>query len=137
MIKKLYELKKKELDRLLLQKSRLLSQLLDIDKNIEEIVYELNHISVEKYGAINDFVMLSIYKNYLKEELKKLNYRKTNLEKNIKELNKEIVELNKESEQYDYIVKQILKQKMKEQEKKDRLITEDFVQAQFIRELNA
>jgi len=137
MIKKLYELKKKELDRLLLQKSRLLSQLTDIDDEIEKIIYELNHTSVEKFGAINDFVMLSIHKNYLKEELKKLNYRKNNLEKNIEELNKDIVLLNKESEQYDYIIKQILKEKIKLQERKDRLITEDFVQAKYVRGLNA
>jgi len=137
MLKKLYELKKKELDRLLSQKSRLLSQLLDIDKNIEEIIYELNHVSIEKFGAINDFIMLSIHKDYLKEELKKLHYRKNNLEKYIDELNKEIINLNKESEQYNYILKQIVKQKLKLQEKKDRLITEDFIQAQFRRKINA
>jgi len=136
MIKKLYNLKKKELDAILAQKNRLLSQLAEVNKEIEQINYELNHISVDKYGAINDFVMLSIHKNYLKEELKKLHYRKNNLKSNILALDKDIVELNKESEQYDYILKQMYKQKLKEIEKKDRLIAEDFIQAKFTRELN-
>jgi len=137
MIKKLYNFKKKELDAILAQKNRLLSQLAEVNKEIEQINYELNHISVDKYGAINDFVMLSIHKNYLKEELKKLHYRKNNLKSNILALDKDIVELNKESEQYDYILKQMYKQKLKEIEKKDRLIAEDFIQAKFTRELNA
>jgi chromosome segregation ATPase len=134
MIKKLYNLKKKELDQLLIQKARLLSQLLDIDKQMEEIYDELIHVSVDKFGAISDFVMLSIHKNYLKEELNKLNYRKSNIQKNIDELNQDIIQLNKECEQYDYINKQFLKERLKEIERKERLIVEDFVQAKYIKE---
>ena len=134
MLKKLHNLKKKQLDQLFIQKNKLLIQLDNIEKQIQDINYELNHTSVDKYGAISDFVMLSIHRNYLKEELNKLFYRKNNLEQNIQELNQQIIELNKESEQYSYILKEQSKQKLKELNKKEMLIAQDFIQSKYIKE---
>ena len=74
-----------------------------IEKINLEITFTQNKIdtaSVDKFGAISDFMILSMHKNTMKMHIKKLNEEKNVLSMHVENLVKEIVELQKEAEQF-------------------------------------
>src|SRR5574344_2820918 len=84
-----------------------------IDSRIEQIEAEIlltkNSITsatVQKNGAISDFVILTMHKDTMKLHIKKLELEKQKLEEDIRKITIEIVELQKESEQFKYILEE-------------------------------
>lgn len=82
-----------------------------LETNIQKIEIEIaltqNKIatsSVQRHGAISDFMILTIHKNTMKAHIQKLNEEKNKLILQVDNLVKDIIELQKESEQFKYIL---------------------------------
>ncbi|MCK5293436.1 MAG: hypothetical protein KAJ49_02205 [Arcobacteraceae bacterium] len=131
MINKLYKLKQTQLDQQLMQKQQLVSKIFDIDNSIENIQMSLSSVGVEKFGAIGDFKILAIHKNSMKYEKHKLEQEKNIIENEIFKYDKIIIEYQKEVEKYKYLVKEALKEKIKEEQKQEELIASEFVLSKY------
>lgn len=95
MIEKLYDLKKNQTDQKLMQKAQLESK---IEKINIEITLTQNNIAtstVERHGAISDFMILTMHKNTMRMHVQKLNIEKNSLNSQIENIVKEIMELQK------------------------------------------
>ena len=79
MIKKLYNLKKNQTEQKLIQKSLFESKIEQIDAEILLTKNRIDTASVEKFGAISDFMILTIHKNTMKMHIQKLNVEKNGI----------------------------------------------------------
>ncbi len=113
MIDKLYKLKKTQTDQKLMQKAQLLSKIEKINIEIALTQNRIDTSSVQRYGAISDFMILTIHKNTMKMHIKELNNEKNILNKQVEDLVKDIIELQKESEQFSYILQEEKKEAIK------------------------
>ena len=131
MINKLYKLKTTELDQQLMFKQQLMAKIFDIDNGIEDLQYNLSSVGVEKFGAIGDFKILAIHKNSMRYERDKLEKEKRVIQNEIFKYDKIIIECQKEVEKYKYLVKEALKEKIKDERKQEEMISSEFILAKY------
>jgi len=131
MINKLYNLKKLQTEQQYLQRQQLISSVASIDEEIESTNHSISTASVQTLGAINDFKVLAIHKNTMKNHIIKLDQKRTHLLNEIERFNKIIMELNKETEQFKYIKQQQDKEKFKKIIKTEEETAAEYVQAQW------
>lgn len=132
MIEKLYKLKKNQTDLKLMEKAQLVSK---IEKINLEIIFTQNKIdtaSVDKFGAISDFMILSIHKNTMKMHIQKLNNEKNILNSRVEILVKEIIELQKEAEQFSYILEEEKKELIKKILLAEEEASSEYMQSKYI-----
>ena len=113
MIEKLYKLKKNQTDLKLMEKAQLVAKIEKIDIEVIFTKNKIDTASVDKFGAISDFMILSMHKNTMKQHIIKLNNEKNILNSRVEVLVKEIIELQKESEQFAYILEEEKKERIK------------------------
>ncbi|RXJ87684.1 hypothetical protein [Arcobacter sp. CECT 8985] len=133
MIKKLYELKKTQVDRKLMEKGQLMSQIDAIDTELSITQAKINTTGVQPHGAISDFTILQMHKNSMKLHMSKLKVKKTNLQKKYEVVVNELIELQKESEQFDYLLQEEKKQKIKAVLKAEEDAAAEYMQSKYIR----
>lgn len=133
MIEKLYNLKKSQTDQKLMQKAQLESK---IEKLNIEITLTQNSIataSVERIGAISDFMILTMHKNTMKMHIQKLNIEKNNVNLEIESIIKEIIELQKESEQFGYILEEEKKERINKILLAEEEASNEYIQSKYIK----
>lgn len=133
MIEKLYNLKKNQTDQKLMQKAQLESK---IEKLNIEITLTQNSIataSVEKFGAISDFTILTMHKNTMKMHIQKLNNEKNNINLQVEAIIQEIIELQKETEQFGYILDEERKEKIKKILLEEEEASNEYIQSKYIK----
>ena len=133
MIEKLYNLKKNQTDQKIMQKAQLESK---IEKLNIEITLTQNSIataSVEKFGAISDFTILTMHKNTMKMHIQKLNNEKNNINLQVEAIIQEIIELQKETEQFGYILDVERKEKMKKFLFEEEEASNEYIQSKYIK----
>ncbi|RXJ83657.1 hypothetical protein [Arcobacter cloacae] len=133
MIDKLYNLKKNQTDQKLMQKALIESKIDQIDV---EIIFTKNKIdtsTVEKFGAISDFMILTIHKNTMKAHIEKLKKEKETLLNSLNNLINEIVELQKESEQFKYILEEERKENLRKILLAEEEASNEYVQSKYIK----
>lgn len=133
MIEKLYNLKKTQTDQMIVLKSQIDSK---IDNINTEIILTKNSIlkaTVQKNGAISDFVVLTMHKETMKLHIKKLEKEKLQLQEELEKIVQEIIELQKQAEQFKYILEE---QKIEAKNialKAEQESIEEFIQSKYIR----
>lgn len=132
MIDKLYKLKQTQTDQKVAYKSEILTAISEFDRQINELKVNIATTSVDRYGAISDFMILEIHKKTLKIEIKKLEVQKSILHSKLKKLNEEIVQLQKESEQFLYILQEEKKEMYKKLLVYEEEMASEFVQSKYI-----
>jgi len=132
MIKKLYNLKKLQIDQKLAEKGQLLSKIRDIEEELISTNKQMVQTTVSKYGAISDFAILQLHKDTMKLHISKLDKEKQKLESDVESQLEIIIELQKESEQFDYLVKEEKKRKFKEMIKAQDDEASEYMQSKYI-----
>jgi len=136
MIDKLYNLKQKQINQQILLKQQVLAKIEDIDKEMIQTNHSLNNATVDIMGAISDFRVLQIHKKTMKEHLIQLGQKKMYYLKEIERYDHIIVELNRESEQFNYIIQEQKKAKLKEITKQEEIVAAEYMQAKYIKNRN-
>ena len=134
MIDQLYNLKQQQINQQVLLKQQALSKINDIDEELFQTNKKLHTVSVDAMGAISDFRVLEIHKATMKEHMIKLSQNKEHLRKQIERFDGVIVNLNKESEQFNYILLEQKREKLKEIEKQEEIVAAEYMQAKFIKQ---
>jgi hypothetical protein len=132
LIKKLHNLKKNQTNLKLMEKSQLESKIEKIDIEIVLTKNKIDTASVEKYGAISDFVILTMHKNTMRSHIVKLNSEKNSLNLQIENIIKEIIELQKETEQFAYILEEEKKEKIKRILLAEEEASSEYMQSKYI-----
>jgi hypothetical protein len=132
LIEKLYKLKKNQTDQKLMQKAQLLSRIEQIDIEILLTQNRIDTASVEKHGAISDFMILTIHKNTMKMHIQKLNKEKELLNMEVDLLLKDIIELQKEAEQFLYILQEEKKEAIKRILLAEEEASSEYIQSKYI-----
>ena len=132
MIEKLYKLKKNQTDLKLMEKAQLVSKIEKIDIEIIFTQNKIDTASVDKFGAISDFMILSIHKNTMKMHIQKLNNEKNILNSRVEILVKEIIELQKEAEQFSYILEEEKKELIKKILLAEEEASSEYMQSKYI-----
>ena len=116
-----------------MQKAQLESK---IEKLNIEIALTQNSIataSVEKFGAISDFTILTMHKNTMKMHIQKLNSEKNGINLQVENIIKEIIELQKESEQFAYILDEERKETMRKILLAEEEASNEYIQSKYIK----
>ena len=132
MIQKLYKLKQQQINQQVLLKQQAQAKINNIDEELYLTNQKLHTTTVDLMGAISDFRVLQIHKETMKEHMIKLSQNKAELNKHILHYNNLIVALNKESEQFNYILQEEKKEKLKAILKQEELVSSEFMQSKFI-----
>ena len=132
MIDKLYKLKKTQTDQKLMQKAQLLSKIEKINIEIALTQNRIDTSSVERYGAISDFMILTIHKNTMKMHIQKLKNEKNILNMEVERISKDIIELQKEAEQFSYILEEEKKELMKKILLAEEEASTEYIQSKYI-----
>ena len=133
MIEKLYNLKKNQTDQKLMQKSQLESKIQKLNVEITLTQNNIATVSVEIFGAISDFTILTMHKNTMKMHIQKLNNEKNNINLQVENIIKEIIELQKETEQFGYILDEERKEKMKKILLEEEEASNEYIQSKYIK----
>ncbi len=133
MINKLYNLKKNQTDQILIQKSQIDSRIDQIDAEILLTKNSISSATVQKNGAIADFMILTMHKDTMKLHIAKLESEKAKLNEELKKIVEEIIELQKQSEQFKYILEEQKIEAKAAQLKLEQETTEEFIQSKYIR----
>ncbi len=133
MIDQLYKLKQQQINQQVLLKQQALAKINDIDSELALTNTKLHTTSVDIMGAISDFRVLEIHKQTMKEHIIKLSQNKEHLKKQIEHYDGLVVNLNKESEQFNYILQEQKREKLKEIEKQEEIVSAEYMQAKFIK----
>lgn len=133
MINKLYNLKKNQTDQILIQKSQIDSRIDQIDAEILLTKNSIASATVQKNGAIADFMILTMHKDTMKLHIAKLESEKAKLNEELKKIVEEIIELQKQSEQFKYILEEQRIEAKAAQLKLEQETTEEFIQSKYIR----
>ncbi|MBU0925542.1 hypothetical protein KKG81_11690 [bacterium] len=133
MIEKLYNLKKNQTDQKLMQKAQLESKIEKLDIEISLTQNSIATASVERIGAISDFMILTMHKNTMKMHIQKLNIEKNNINLQIESIIKEIIELQKESEQFGYILEEEKKERIKKFLLAEEEASNEYIQSKYIK----
>jgi len=140
MIDKLYKLKQQQINQQVLLKQQSLSKIDEIDIELKNTSHSFHTATLDIMGAISDFRVLQIHKETMKEHMIKLNQKKVNLKQQIEYYDNIIISLNKESEQFNYILQENKKKKLKEAQKLEEIVASEYMQAKYIqnkKDLNA
>ena len=133
MINKLYNLKKNQTDQILIQKSQIDSRIDQIDAEILLTKNSITSATVQKNGAIADFMILTMHKDTMRLHIAKLESEKAKLNEELKKIVEEIIELQKQSEQFKYILEEQKIEAKAAQLKLEQETTEEFIQSKYIR----
>ena len=133
MIDKLYNLKKNQTNQRLMEKSQLESQIEKIEYEISLTQNRIDSATVEKFGAISDFTILTMHKNTMKMHIQKLNNEKNNINLQVEAIIQEIIELQKETEQFGYILDEERKEKMKKFLLEEEEASNEYIQSKYIK----
>lgn len=133
MIQKLYNLKKNQTDQKLMQKVQLESKIEQINLEIAFTQNKIDTATVEKHGAISDFMILTIHKNTMKMHIQKLRKEEEILNKQVQSLIKEIIELQKEAEQFKYILDEEKKEAFKKILLAEEEAANEYMQSKYIK----
>lgn len=133
MIQKLYNLKKNQTDQKLVQKAQLESKIEQINLEIAFTQNKIDTATVEKHGAISDFMILTIHKNTMKMHIQKLRKEEEILIKQVQILVKEILELQKEAEQFKYILDEEKKEAFKKVLLAEEEAANEYMQSKYIK----
>jgi hypothetical protein len=132
LIEKLYKLKKNQTDLKLMEKAQLVAKIEKIDIEVIFTKNKIDTASVDKFGAISDFMILSMHKNTMKQHIIKLNNEKNILNSHVEVLVKEIIELQKESEQFAYILEEEKKERIKRILLAEEEAASEYMQSKYI-----
>ena len=132
LIDKLYNLKKNQTNQRLMEKSQLESQIEKIEHEITLTKNRMDSATVEKFGAISDFTILTMHKNTMKMHIEKLNTQKKTLVLQVENLVKDIIELQKESEQFKYILEEEKKEALIKILKEEEEASTEYMQSKYI-----
>jgi hypothetical protein len=133
LIQKLYNLKKNQTDQKLVQKAQLESKIEQINLEIAFTQNKIDTATVEKHGAISDFMILTIHKNTMKMHIQKLRKEEEILIKQVQILVKEILELQKEAEQFKYILDEEKKEAFKKVLLAEEEAANEYMQSKYIK----
>ena len=136
MIEKLYKLKQQQINQQVSLKQQALSKIKDIDDELLETNTRFHTATVDIMGSISDFRVLQIHKMTMKDHMIKLAQNKEKLKKQIEYYDSLIVSFNKESEQFDYIIQEEKKEKLKEILKAEEMVSSEYMQSKYIKERN-
>jgi len=136
MILKLFNLNKSKLEQNVILKQKTKNKINDINEKIKEIQNELNTCGVDKYGAISDFKLLAMHKDTLKYNKIDLISKINTLKQDLKKYDIIIMNYQKEIEKYKYILNEEKKLKIKKIEKYEENIANEYVQSQYIKNMN-
>jgi len=132
LIEKLYKLKKNQTDQKLMQKAQLESKIEKINIEIALTQNRIDTASVERMGAISDFMILTIHKNTMKLHIQTLKNDIENLNAQVEVLIKEIIELQKEAEQFGYILEEERKEAVKKILLAEEEASNEYMQSKYI-----
>ncbi|MGB5867703.1 MAG: hypothetical protein WBG69_07515 [Arcobacteraceae bacterium] len=132
MIEKLYKLKQQQINQQVLLKQQSLSKINDIEIELQNTHQAYHSATLDIMGAISDFRVLQIHKDTMKEHMIKLSQNKAQLQKQVDFYDNNIVALNKESEQFNYILQENKKERLKKVEKYEELVSSEYMQAKYI-----
>jgi len=132
MIDKLYKMTEQQINQQVLQKQQLISKVEDIDKELSKTIHDLKSASVNIMGAISDFRVLEIHKATMKDKIVQLGQQKLGLLQQIEQYDQKIIALNRESEQFNYILQEQKKEKIKQINKQEELTASEYMQVKFI-----
>lgn len=132
MIDKLYNLKKNQTNQRLIEKSQLEAQIEKIEHEITLTQNRIDSATVERFGAISDFTILTMHKNTMKMHIGKLNEEKRKLNLQVENLIKEIIQLQKESEQFKYILEEEKKEALIKILKEEEEASTEYMQSKYI-----
>lgn len=133
MFTKLYELKKVQTDRKLMEKSQIEDEIEKIDLEVMLLQQKINTTSVDRFGAISDFAILTMHKDSLRLDIKNLLERKKMYEDDLVEVLKELQEVQKEQEQFKYLIEEEKKLKIEKLLKDEQEQADEFIQSKYIR----
>lgn len=132
MIEKLYNLKKTQTDQKLMQKAQLTSKIDKLDAEVMFTQSKIDSATVDKFGAISDFAILSIHKNTMKLHITKLENEKNALNVQVEALVKDIVELQKETEQFGYLLEEEKQEAIKKLLLAEEEASSEYIQSKYI-----
>lgn len=132
MIEKLYNLKKTQTDQKLIQKAQFLSEIEKIDTEILLTKTNIDTATVQKFGAISDFTILTMHKNTMREHIRKLEENKAVLNEELEKLIAEIIELQKETEQFGYLLEEEKKEALRKLLLAEQEASEEYIQSKYI-----
>ena len=132
MIDKLYKMKEQQINQQVLQKQQLVSKVEDLDKELSRTIHDLKSATVNVMGAISDFRVLEIHKATMKDKIVQLGQQKLGLLQQIDQYDQKIIALNRESEQFNYILQEEKRAKIKEINKQEELTASEYVQVKYI-----
>lgn len=115
-----------------MQKALLLSKIEQINIEIALTQNRIDTASVQKHGAISDFMILTIHKNTMKSHIQKLNNEKNGINMQVEVLLKEIIELQKEAEQFSYILEEEKKEAIKKILMAEEEASSEYIQSKYI-----
>ena len=132
MIEKIYKLKQQQINQQVLLKQQIVAKIDDINRELSETNHALNTATVNIMGAISDFRVLQIHKDTMKEHMIQLGRKKLHYLQQVEHYNSVIVDLNKESEQFNYILQEQKKEKLKQTIKQEELTASEYMQVKHI-----
>jgi len=135
MVEKLCKLKQQQIDQQLLLKQQVLSRIDDIDKELVESNYQFENARIQPYGRVSDVVSLQLYKENIKDYMVELHKTKIELKKTLEYFDKTIMALNKEYEQFNYLLEEQKREKLKQIQKDEDLVASEYMQVKFIQNM--
>ena len=115
-----------------MEKAQLSAKIEKIDLEIILTQNRIDTASVERFGAISDFMILTIHKNTMKMHIQELNSEKKILNEKIEILINEIIELQKETEQFLYILEEEKKELHRKILSAEEETSSEYIQSKFI-----
>ena len=128
----MYKLKKNQTDQKLVQKSQLLAKIEQITIEITLTQNRIDTATVQKHGAISDFMVLTIHKNTMKMHINELKNQKSILNEQVESLVKDIIQLQKEVEQFSYILEEEKKELLKKKLLLENEEANEYIQSKYI-----
>lgn len=132
MINKLYNLKKTQTDQKFMEKGQIMSKIQRIEAEILFTQNQIDTATIQRFGSISDFMVLSMHKNSMRYKIVKLEEEKNSLNIQLEELVKEIIQLQKESEQYAYILEEERKDTLRKVILSEQEASEEYIQSKYI-----
>jgi len=133
MIDKLYKMTEQQINQQVVQKQQLVSKVEELNIELSRTIKDLKSATVSVMGAISDFRVLEIHKATIKDKIAQLGKQKLGLLQQIEQYDQKIITLNRESEQFNYILQEQKKAKLKEINKKEELTASEYMQVKFIK----
>ena len=117
-----------------MEKAQLEAKLEKIDLEVKLTKNQIDTATVQKHGAISDFMILTIHKNTMRSHILKLNQEKKVLNLQVENVIKQIIELQKETEQFAYILDEERKEAIKKILLAEEEASTEYMQSKYINE---